>query len=236
MKIAVVQLDAAETDIDRRWSAIEQAVAQAADRGARIVILPELAISGYGAGPDILMSAEGLAGAQVAKLKQLARDAGTALVIGLALKSGERVYNSAAFVTPDCTVVTYNKLHLYGDYENGLFAPGETASPIFTFEGLKFGLLVCFDVEFPERVRGLALRGAEAVLVPTALPKSEGVPLSRDRLCLCGPLKTVSSWPTPITPGLMSGSPSRGNPALQRQMAECWHRVLPRTRTFWSLM
>ena len=64
----------------------------------------------------------------------------------------------------------YRKSHLYGDYERSLFKPETPVSCIVELGGLKLGMLICYDVEFPENVRRLALAGVDAVLVPTALP------------------------------------------------------------------
>ncbi|MCV0425715.1 MAG: hydrolase [Roseibium sp.] len=174
MKVAVFQMDAGEVGPQDRQASIEAAVAEAAEEGCRIIVLPELAISGYGAGGEIVDAAGDVSGEQVNWLKKLAREAGCALVAGLALQTAGKTCNSALFVPPDGGVVRYDKIHLYGNYEKTLFTSGRSPSPILSFEGMTFGLLVCFDVEFPERVRDLALRGAEAILVPTALPKSEG--------------------------------------------------------------
>lgn len=173
MKIAIAQLDAGIASIGDRKAAIAAAVKQAAHQGARITILPELALTGYGAGQSIAQNADGLNGEEIDWLKNLAKETGSTIVCGLALKRGDTVSNSAVFVTPYGSVSDYDKTHLYGDYEKSLFSRGTAPSPIIEFDGLKFGLLVCFDVEFPERVRDLALRGVDAVLVPTALPYSE---------------------------------------------------------------
>lgn len=174
MKIAIAQLNAAVTSIEERKSAIETAVREAAAQGSRITVLPELALTGYGAGSTITDHANEADDADAIWLNELSTDTGSALVSGLAMQRDAQVFNSALFVTPKGQSATYDKIHLYGDYEKSLFSRGTEPSPILEFEGLKFGLLVCFDVEFPERVRDLALRGAEAVLVPTALPKSDG--------------------------------------------------------------
>ncbi len=174
MKIAVAQMDASISSIEERKLAITVAVKKAASQGARITILPELAITGYGAGQSILATAENSDSADVAWLRRLADETDSALVCGLALKRCTTVFNSAVFVAPDGSLSSYDKVHLYGDYEKSLFTRGAAPFDILEFEGLKIGLLVCFDVEFPERVRDLALRGADAVLVPTALPKSDG--------------------------------------------------------------
>ncbi|SDU16188.1 carbon-nitrogen hydrolase family protein [Stappia sp. ES.058] len=173
MKIALVQMDASQTGPTSRMAVMEQATAQAASQGARVIVFPELAVSGYGAGEDIASLAGGPDGDHIRFLTRLASTTGCALVAGLALKDGSRVRNAAVFVTSEGEVSAYYKIHLYGDYEKALFARGEQQPPLVTFEGVRFGLLVCFDVEFPERVRDLAARGADAVLVPTALPKSE---------------------------------------------------------------
>lgn len=174
MKIAIAQLDAGIMAREDRKKAISASVRDAAAIGCRIVVLPELALTGYGAGPDISATAEDIKGADAAWLQSVATQSNCAVAGGLALKKGDAVFNSALFATPDGRSVAYDKIHLYGDYERSLFAHGTSGSPVFDFEGSKFGLLVCFDVEFPERVRDLALKGAQAVLVPTALPQSAG--------------------------------------------------------------
>ena len=74
------------------------------------------------------------------------------------------------FVNRDAEPVIYRKSHLYGDYERGLFTPARPGNRIVEIRGLKFGMLICYDVEFPENVRRLARAGVDAVLVPTALP------------------------------------------------------------------
>ncbi|MGX1500031.1 putative amidohydrolase [Labrenzia sp. MBR-25] len=174
MRIAVAQIDAALTTLEDRKAALVAAVEDAANRGSELTLLPELALTGYGAGADIQAKADGPDGAEVHWLKELAARTNCALVAGLALKQGKEVFNSALFAAPDGQCVFYNKIHLYGDYEKALFSRGRARPPIIQYRDLKLGLLVCFDVEFPERVRDLATRGADAVLVPTALPESDG--------------------------------------------------------------
>jgi predicted amidohydrolase len=174
MRIAVAQISAALTILEERKAAIAAAVEDAANQGSQLTVLPELALTGYGAGAEIPAIADGPDGADVRWLKDLAARTNSALVAGLALKQGEKVFNSALFTAPDGQCAVYDKIHLYGDYEKQLFTRGSTPSPIVKYRDLNLGLLVCFDVEFPERVRDLAMRGADAVLVPTALPKSDG--------------------------------------------------------------
>ncbi|MBS8260762.1 hydrolase [Roseibium polysiphoniae] len=173
MKIAVCQMDAAISDREERFSVIERSAGEASEEGARILVFPELAVTGYGAGEVIASSAESLKDSPVlARLSDLVKNLGLAMVVGVALKQADHVFNAAVFLTPDGSRSAYSKVQLYGAYEKGLFQPGDAPSLIVEFEGLKLGFLVCFDVEFPERTRDLAMRGADLVLVPTALPKS----------------------------------------------------------------
>ena len=67
----------------------------------------------------------------------------------------------------------YRKAFLYGDYEKRLFAAATPQACIVDVSGLKVGVLICYDVEFPENVRRLAQAGADLVAVPTALPASD---------------------------------------------------------------
>ncbi len=87
------------------------------------------------------------------------------------MREGDVVRNAAALLRPGHEPVVYAKRFLYGDYERAAFQAGTERSAIVEVAGLKVGLLVCFDVEFPETVRELALAGADVVLVPTALPE-----------------------------------------------------------------
>ncbi len=171
--MAVCQMDAAAGDRAARLAMIESTTRDAKSHGAALVVFPELAVTGYGVGTEMISAAETRDGPIVALLSNVARIAHTFLVAGLPMAEDGKVYNGAVCATPDGDVVLYRKIHLYGDYEKELFSPGTCPPPIMEIQGLKCGLLVCFDVEFPERVRDLALRGAQAVLVPTALPASD---------------------------------------------------------------
>jgi predicted amidohydrolase len=101
---------------------------------------------------------------------------GMALVAGFPERADTVIYNSAIFAMPDGTRAIYRKCQLYGRYEHALFQPGDAPPKLTTFGGLRFGVLICYDVEFPELVRHLALAGADAVLAPTAQPDTPDAP------------------------------------------------------------
>lgn len=172
MRLAQLQMDARPGAVEANLARIEQGAAEAAAKGAELLLTPELAIQGYGAGEAMATLAEPLDGPQVRRLQEIAARNRIALVIGFAEKAGDRLYNAALLVRPDSRISCYRKYHLYSDYEKSLFAPGEALPAVFEVAGLKVGLLICYDVEFPEAVRHLALAGAQLIAVPTALPAS----------------------------------------------------------------
>jgi predicted amidohydrolase len=172
MRIAALQMLARAGDVPANLAIIAHAAAAAKARGADLLVAPELATTGYGAGDAILQLAESADGEQVAQLAQIAVKTGLAVVAGFAERAGGRVYNAVALVTPAGARIVYRKSHLYGPYERSLFAPGEVPSPVVEVGGVRLGILICYDVEFPEAVRGLAAAGAQLVVVPTALPDS----------------------------------------------------------------
>lgn len=172
MRIALLQFQAKPGDVAANLAAIDGAARMAKAAGAALVIAPELAVTGYGAGDAITALAEPREGAQVAALSQSARRNGLAILAGFAERDGEIVYNSAVFADGNQTRV-YRKAFLYGGYEKRLFAPAPPQACIVELSGLKVGMLICYDVEFPENVRRLAQAGADLVAVPTALPASD---------------------------------------------------------------
>lgn len=170
MKLAALQMQALAGDQAANLVRIEKAARDAASAGADLVVVPELALPGYGAGAAMTALAETASGALMDSLAEIARAAGVAIVAGFAERDGADVYNSAVFTDGRDESVIYRKSHLYGPYEKGLFRPQAPETHLFEVAGLKLGMLICYDVEFPENVRRLARAGAQAVVVPTALP------------------------------------------------------------------
>jgi predicted amidohydrolase len=170
MRIALLQMAAVPGRVSENLASIASAAAEAARGGADLLIAPELATVGYGAGDAIRDLAEPHNGAQIASLSAIADTHGIAIIAGFPERDGGHVYNSGAFLGEGAEPVVYRKARLYGDYERDLFTPGDTTSTIVQWCGLRVGILICYDVEFPENVRRVALDGADLVAVPTALP------------------------------------------------------------------
>ncbi|MCY1325536.1 (R)-stereoselective amidase [compost metagenome] len=170
MKLAAFQMQSVAGDVAANLDRIARAAKEAAAEGATLLLTPELGVTGYGVGEALTALAEAPDGAIVQRLKAISAETGIAIIAGFAERDGTDVYNSAVYVDGEATPVVYRKSHLYGDYERAIFSAPEPSTRLFVHRGVTCGMLICYDVEFPENVRRLALAGAEAVLVPTALP------------------------------------------------------------------
>ncbi|ALJ19978.1 carbon-nitrogen hydrolase family protein [Microbacterium sp. No. 7] len=169
--IAVAQF-APTPDRTANLALIGDLVDRAEDRGARIVVLPEY--SSYFVQPfdeTLAANAEGVDGPFVNGLTEIARAHGVHVVAGLLERGhdGQRVRNTVVAVGPDGVEAAYRKLHLYdafGQRESDWVEPGEIGEPeTFEVGGIRFALMTCYDLRFPEVARLLADTGAQAILV-----------------------------------------------------------------------
>lgn len=140
-------------------------------KGAEVLIVPELFLTGYAIGaPEVARLAEPLAGAALTVVAGIAKANGLAIILGFPELSEGAVYNAAAaFDAQGQLLVCYRKTHLFGDLDKGQFSESAAPPTLFEIGGFRVGLLICYDVEFPENTRALALLGADLVVVPTAL-------------------------------------------------------------------
>jgi N-carbamoylputrescine amidase len=168
MRIAVVQLHCPPLDPGATAEATISAIDTAAAGGASLVVLPELATSGYVLDrAGLLAQAEGSVRC-VGAWRAAARRHGVTIVGGTTEVVDGRLYNTAVVLDAAGEVVgRYRKLHLFGG-EQATFDPGDLGLPVFDVGGLRLGVLICYDLRFPEAMRILALQGAQVVAVPTA--------------------------------------------------------------------
>lgn len=149
------------------------AVTAAAGAGARIVVLPELADSGYvfHDRAEAARYAEPADGATVREWTRLAGELDIVIVGGICeLDPAEHVRNSAVIVDAGGLRAVYRKVHLW-DREKLVFTPGDEPPPVVATEHGRISVLICYDVEFPEWVRRVALEGADLLCVPTNWPR-----------------------------------------------------------------
>jgi 5-aminopentanamidase len=176
VRIALLQAPGTPGDVPANLDAVRRAAHEAAEGGARLLVLPEAFVTGYNIGAELLLAlAEPADGAHVRALREIAAGAGVAVLCGYPELEGDEVYNSAVLVDRDGTVLlNYRKTHLYGDLDRGAFKAGDRLAPVVEIDGVRVGVLVCYDIEFPEAARALALAGAQLIAVPTSLMDPSG--------------------------------------------------------------
>lgn len=172
IRLALLQMSATGNPADNP-DRILAAMRTAKAKGADLLVTPELALAGYGNGDNLVALAQPAGGAWQIMLEQAARETGISLVAGFPERDGTTTYISAMMI--DCTghqaTRIYRKACLYGPYENARFQSAGPSTITMTLNGLNLGCLICYDVEFPENVRRLALAGVDLVVVPTAMAK-----------------------------------------------------------------
>ncbi len=172
--IACCQLSLRVGDVEFNRAACRDAIAGAVDRGADIVVVPELANSGYvfADADEARRCAETVDGETVAEWTSLAREHRLVVVGGLCeLDTTAGVLrNSAVILDADGLRAVYRKAHLW-DREQLVFDPGQEPPPVVDTPHGRVATMVCYDVEFPEWVRLPALAGADLLCVPTNWPR-----------------------------------------------------------------
>ncbi|MFJ4328800.1 carbon-nitrogen hydrolase family protein [Streptomyces tricolor] len=169
MRTALLQSSGRPGSIAENLKVLDEAAGRAAAAGAGLLAAPEMFLTGYAIGDDIARLAEPADGDSADAVAEIATRHGVAIVYGYPERDGGTVYNSAQLISADGTrLANYRKTHLFGCFERDHFTPGEQQVVQAELNGLTVGLLICYDVEFPENVRAHALAGTDLLVVPTA--------------------------------------------------------------------
>ena len=138
---------------------------------ADLVVLPELANSGY----NFVSKEQAMAAAEdpansvfIEALIAACIRYDFHVVTGFNERTPEGLYNTAFLIGKSGVMGRYRKLHLFM-HEKDFFVPGDVGLPVFDVDGVRIGMLVCFDWAFPEVWRGLALQGAQVICHPSNL-------------------------------------------------------------------
>lgn len=176
MKLACWQIRILDEPGDEYVQGLARAAKRARAAGAELLVTPELSLTGYHttvAGVEhAALSAARLAESAAA----IAAQEGIAIVYGCPERTPEGTYNTVQLVDARGDLLAvHRKSHLYGAVEGTVFTPGEGALVQATVGDITVGLLICYEVEFPELVRAHALRGTQLLVVPSALARPWGV-------------------------------------------------------------
>ncbi len=172
-RIALAQFDAVLGDKKTNLQRMESYCHQAAELGAQLICFPELATTGYRA--DLLTTqlwelSETADGETSQLFNKLSNALNITIVSGFIERGNYlgQIYNSAGIWTPDSSEISgvFRKVHAFG-LEKQWFTSGDSYSVFDTPIG-KVGILICYDMGFPEVARTLTLKGAELILAPSA--------------------------------------------------------------------
>ena len=179
---ALLQSSGRPGDVAHNLRVLDEAAREAASTGAGLLICPELFLTGYAIGADVHRLAETADGDSAQAIGRIAAAHGIAVLYGYPERAAADdggdargrdtaapVYNSAQLIGPDgARLANYRKTHLFGCFERDFFTPGDQPVVQAELDGVRIGLLICYDVEFPENVRAHALAGTDLLVVPTA--------------------------------------------------------------------
>ena len=169
VKVACVQMHPRVGDKPGNVAASLASIERAAEAGAQLIVLPELANSGYvfATREEAFSLAEEVpAGPTCQAWMAAAERLGVTLVAGIAERVGDALYNAAIVIGPAGYIGTFRKVHLW-NAENLFFEPGNLGFPVFKTPLGRIGVAICYDIWFPETFRLQALKGADIVCVPT---------------------------------------------------------------------
>ena len=174
LTLAVLQCQSLPLQVAANLQRLDEAAATAHAAGAHLLLTPEMFLTGYSIGAESVRAlAQPRDGGYAQAVAAIAQRHGIAIAWTYPERDAQgAIFNAAQLVSiQGQPLLHYRKTHLYGTLDRAQFsaaAVDASNSALAELHGWKLGLLICYDVEFPENTRRLALAGADGVLVPTA--------------------------------------------------------------------
>ena len=150
---------------------------EVAAQGAKLVVFPECALSGYVFDDmdEARLASERVPGPSTQALAATCKELGVYAIVGMLEDAGETIYNSAVLCGPQGVVGIYRKTHLPFLGVDKMTGLGPDPYRVFDAPFGRIGMLICYDLRFPEAARCLALDGADIIAVPTNWPQGADV-------------------------------------------------------------
>ena len=175
-KIAGVQTDIKLGDKAANLEMMKSRLDETTSNGAFITVFPECALTGYCV--ESFEEAFGLAetsnGDSIGAMSEKCRELSTYCLFGYIEKDEDKIFNGLILTGPDGLVATYRKIHLPALGLDQFTTPGDRPFEVNEIDGLKVGMMICYDGSFPESARCLSLKGADVLLLPTNWPPGAG--------------------------------------------------------------
>jgi predicted amidohydrolase len=169
MRVALYQCPPLPLDVAGNLHRLQKLAMEARD--ADLLVLPEMFLTGYNIGVEAVGAlAEARDGESAQHIASIAKASGVAILYGYPERADDgQIYNAVQLIDAKGeSLCNYRKTHLFGELDHSMFSVGPDEFPLVELNGWKLGFLICYDLEFPENARRLALAGAELILVPTA--------------------------------------------------------------------
>lgn len=172
MLIAGIQTDVAFCDLEANLNALEAHLRAEVAAGTQLTIFPECFTTGYcfDSRDEAFMIAEAVPGPTTARVEKLCQELKTFVVYGMLERSGRDLFNTAVLIGPSGLIGCYRKIHLPYLGVDRFTTPGDRPFEVFEADGIRIGMLICYDGGFPEASRVLALQGADVIVLPTNWP------------------------------------------------------------------
>ncbi|HEX9451438.1 MAG TPA: nitrilase family protein [Burkholderiales bacterium] len=217
MKVACLQMEPRIGQVQANVTRSLELIAQAAQAGARLAVLPELCNTGYvfeTREEAVALSEEVPDGPTCKAWIAAARKHSMFLVAGITERESGKLYNSAVLIGPEGHIGTYRKNHLWGA-ENTIFEPGNLGVPVFDIGVGRVACAICYDIWFPEIFRLAALQGADLLCVATnwvPMPAQPGnLPMMANILAMGGAHANSMFVAAADRIGVERGQPFLGN-------------------------
>lgn len=175
VNVALAQISCKVGDKKHNINIMKKNIKQAKEKGANIVIFPELSLTGY-LNRDIAYElAEPIPGPSIHSMEEIAKKESIYIVFGMPEQSEKAhavLYNTAVFLGPDGIIGKYRKMHLptHSVFEEKRYFRLGYEAPVFETEIGKMGLTICYDIFFPEIFRLLRLKGSQLIICISASP------------------------------------------------------------------
>ncbi len=167
LRVAVIQMQCAPGQKETNLQQAVELVERALEKGAELVLLPELFNTGYMVVGQEADLAEPIPGPTTERLQRYAEEAGVLIAGAILRRAGSRIYDAGFLLRPRRKPKIYHKVHLWKGEEKR-WSAGRRLLPPVAFRGWKIGLLICNDLRFPEAARTLVLQGANLLLYSSA--------------------------------------------------------------------
>lgn len=165
MQIELAQMPIVDWDTAHNLNTILNMIERVdVDGGTQLVTFPETALTGFPSKKNVSVLSESVNGPSITTIREAARKKGVAVMAGFAENADGVFHNANVLIDKDGEIrLHYRKTHSWSS-DVGVFTPGDRFV-VTEWNGIKVGLLICFDIEFPEGARALASLGADLILV-----------------------------------------------------------------------